>query len=355
MIVYIFMILSTVIMTIGIKKARKNKNKSLEIACKIMIFLIPFLIMAFRYGIGVDYFYTYVPVFETIKLTGEYNNIEGGYVLLNKLVLLFTQDYAGIFIVTSFLFCIFIYKAIMQSSKDITLSFYILFGSCFFFYAMNVTRQSIVIAIFIYCIKYIKERKMLKYMIIILLASLIHTIALIFIPVYFVSHLKITPKKLAIIAVIVVLGQTLIYNVIVRITDGTKYENYITGRYNVSENSMISPIINLSTLILCYYYKKKDEKNGQYDDELNILTNIHIIALLCSLLLGTFPLASRVFVNFYHVQILTIPLLLNKEKRKSIRQILYMGYVFLFGINFAYSVGIKNGNQVLPYKTIFDR
>ena len=355
MIVYVFMIMSTVIMTIGIKKSKKLGNKTLEIACKIMVFFIPFLVMALRYDVGQDYFYTYVPVFESIRLFGNFEGVEWGYILLNKIVLLFTQDYAGIFIVTTALFCIFIYKAIMKSSKNITLSFYILFGSCFFFYAMNVTRQSIVITIFLYCIRYIKERKIFNYMLIILLASLIHKIALIFIPVYFVAYLKFNIKTLIIISVAILLGQAMIYNVIVQITSGTKYENYITGRYSVTENSMISPIINLSTLLLCFYYKRKDEKNNQYDDELNILTNIHIIGLFCSLLLGTFPLASRIFVNFYHVQILTIPLLISKEKRKDIKQLLYLGYIFIFGINFIYSVGIRNGNKVLPYKTIFDR
>ena len=343
MIVYVFMIISTVIMTIGIKKAKKFGKRGLELGCKIMIFLIPFLIMGLRYDVGRDYFYTYAPIFETVKITGEYSNVEFGYVLLNKLVLLFTKDYAGI------------YKAIMKSSKDITLSFYILFASCFFFYAMNVMRQSIVIAIFIYCIRYIKERKMMKYMVIIILASFIHKIALIFIPVYFVSYFKIKPKLLIIIAIVVIIAQPLIYNLIVKFTVGTKYENYITGRYSVSENSMISPLINLSTLILCYYYKQKDKRNKEFDDELNILTNIHVIALICSLLLGTFPLASRIFVNFYHVQILTIPLLLSKEKRKDIRRLLYLGYYIAFGVNFIYSVGMKNGNKVLPYRTIFDR
>ncbi|CDE83499.1 putative uncharacterized protein [Clostridium sp. CAG:273] len=355
MIVYVFMIISTVIMTTGIKKAKKLENKGLELGCKIMIFLIPFLIMSLRYDVGQDYLYTYVPIFETVKAIGEYNNVEFGYVLLNKLVLLFTNDYAGIFMLTSAIFCVFIYKAIMRSSKDITLSFYILFASCFFFYAMNVMRQSIVIAIFIYCIRYIKERNVMKYMMIIILASFIHKIALIFIPVYFVSYFKIKPKLLIIIAIVVVIAQPLIYNLIVKFTAGTKYENYITGRYSVSESSMISPLINFSTLILCYYYKQKDKKNGEFDDELNILTNIHILALICSLLLGSFPLASRIFVNFYHVQILTIPLLLSKEKRKDIRRLLYLGYYMAFGFNFIYSVGMKNGNKVLPYRTIFDR
>lgn len=349
------MIISTVLMTFGIKKAKKENKKTMEIAFKVMAFLIPFIIMGLRYDVGQDYFYTYVPVFEKVRLTGVFDNVEWGYVLLNKLVLLFTQDYAGIFIVTTALFCGFIYKAIMQQSKDISLSIYILFASCFFFYAMNVTRQSIAIAIFIYAIKYIKEKKILKYIIFILLASLIHKIALIFIPVYFIANLKIDIKKLIILTCIVVLGDAIINTFIFRLVQGTKYENYINGRYVVTENSMISPIINITTLALCLYYRKKDAKKGIKDEELNIFTNIHILAFLCSLLIGTFPLASRVFVNFYHVQILTIPYLLYKENRKQMKILMYLLYILGFAGIFGYSVGLKNGNKVLPYQTIFDR
>ena len=75
MIVYVFMIISTVIMTIGIKKAKKFGKRGLELGCKIMIFLIPFLIMGLRYDVGRDYFYTYAPIFETVKITGEYPTI----------------------------------------------------------------------------------------------------------------------------------------------------------------------------------------------------------------------------------------------------------------------------------------
>ena len=355
MVVYIFMIISVVIMSLGIKKYKREGKKSLEYACKFIAFLIPFLIMGLRYDVGTDYFYTYVPVFEKIRSLGSVEGVESGYILLNKIVLIFTQDYAGIFLLTAGIFCGFIYKAIMDSSKDITLSLYILFTSTFFFYAMNVMRQSIVIAIFIYCIKFIKEKKMCKYIIIILLASLIHKIALIFIPVYFVANLKINVLKLILLTCIVILGNTIINNFVVRIVEGTKYENYITGHYQVTENSMMSPLINVTTLILCFYYKKRDAKEGKEDKELNILTNIHIIGFLCSLLLGTFPLASRIFLNFYHVQILTIPYLLSKENRKQFKMAMYLLYILGFGTIFGYSVGYKNGNGVLPYQTIFDR
>lgn len=356
MVIYIFMIISTIIMVACVKKCHLIGNKNLEILFKIMAFLVPFLVMALRYGIGQDYFYTYVPIFEAVKNVGTYQGVEVGYILLNQLVLLFTDDYAFIFILTSFLYYIFIYKAILDNSKDITLSVFILFGSCFFFYAMNVTRQSIVIAIFMFSIKYIKERKLVKYMILILLASLIHKIALIFIPIYFIGRFKLDLKKIIILSIIVIIGATFISLFITRILDGTKYENYINGIYSVNKNtSMISPIINSTTLILCLYYKKKDKKKGIEDDELNILTNIHAIAFLCSLLLGTIPMLERVFINFYHVQILTIPLLLSKEERKDVKLLMYILYILGFSANFIYSVGIKNGNKVLPYRTILDR
>lgn len=353
---YIFMIVSTIIMATCVKKCHFAEKKNLEILFKIMVFLMPFLVMALRYGIGQDYFYTYVPIFETVKNAGTYPGVEIGYILLNQLVQIFTYDYAFIFILTSFIYCIFIYKAIIQESKDITLSFFILFSSCFFFYAMNVTRQSIVIAIFIFSIKYIREKKIIKYMILILIASLIHKIALIFIPIYFIGNLKLDLKKLIILTLIVIIGNTFISLFVSRIVQGTKYENYLNGIYNSGENGgMISPAINVTTLLLCLYYKRKDKKNGIEDNELNILTNVHVIAFLCSLLLGSIPMLNRVFINFYHVQILTIPLLLSKENRQEIRFVMYSLYVLGFLSNFIYSVGIKNGNKVLPYQTIFDR
>lgn len=349
MIVYILMLVFTFLLGLGIMKNNENQQK--KYICIILAFLILFSVMGFRYGVGQDYFYTYKPVFEYILQNGEYSNIEFGYVILNKIVQLFTNDYAGIFLVTSFLFVYFIYKAILEQSSNIALSIFILIAGCFYFYAMNVVRQSIAIAIFIYSLKYIENKKFWKYMICIIFASMLHNIALIFIPVYFIANKKMNFKFFAILAIGVVITMPVFIKIINIIFEGTKYGNYITGYYATSENSMISPLINLILLVVCFLLSKKQDN----DQRLNMYKNIHAIGVFTSIYIGAIPLASRIFVNFYHIGILSIPYLISKFKNKKTREILYILCICVFIFYFTYSVGIKNGNKVLPYNTIFYR
>lgn len=349
MIVYISMIISTVLLSFGTTNKEANKNK--KNINKVLIFLILFLVMGLRYGVGQDYFYTYKPVFETILETGKFENIEFGFVLLNKFVQLFTTDYAGIFMITSFMFVYFAIKSIFEQSVNISLSIFLIICNCFYFYAMNVVRQSISIVIFIYSLKYIKEKNWKRYVVLILMASCIHKIALIFLPVYLIANLKINKKQFVIITVILYLLIPTVLKGINIALAGTKYENYLTGYYKVNEGSMISPLINLIILIGCFLL----EKSVNEDAKLNIYKNLHMIGFWCSMFLGMIPLVSRIFVNFYQIQFLSIPLIISKFNKKSTRQILYGVCVLVFIVNFIYSVGIQNGNKVLPYDWIFNR
>ena len=224
MIVYTSMLLSTWIL--GYATQKNNTNKSKKVLSKYIIFFILFLVMGLRYGIGQDYFFTYKPVFETILRNGNYNNIEFGFVLLNKIIQFFTNDYIWIFIVTSFIFVCFVLKSIYDQSVNIAMSIFIMICDCFYFYAMNVVRQSIVIAIFIYAIKYIQEKNLKKYLLFLLVASTIHKIALIFIPVYFISQIRIDKKLFVFLSVVIYTLIPFVFKILNVILFNTKYGNY---------------------------------------------------------------------------------------------------------------------------------
>ena len=120
MTVYITMLITSVLFMFFYDKYFSKLSKKISITAgsfnvrfvNKMWVLLPVLPMAvvggIRYGVGQDYFYTYVPVFEKI-LRNSSEEVWGdmGYTLLNKCVQLFTDDYAGIFIVTSFIFSCF--------------------------------------------------------------------------------------------------------------------------------------------------------------------------------------------------------------------------------------------------------
>ena len=349
MIVYTSMLLSTWIL--GYATQKNNTNKSKKVLSKYIIFFILFLVMGLRYGIGQDYFFTYKPVFETILRNGNYNNIEFGFVLLNKIIQFFTNDYIWIFIVTSFIFVCFVLKSIYDQSVNIAMSIFIMICDCFYFYAMNVVRQSIVIAIFIYAIKYIQEKNLKKYLLFLLVASTIHKIALIFIPVYFISQIRIDKKLFVFLSVVIYTLIPFVFKILNVILFNTKYGNYLSGYYQVNEGSMISPIINLLLIVICYFISDRTI----YDSKLNIYKNIHILGFWCSMFLGTIPLISRIFVNFYHVIYLTIPYIISKFSNSSTKKIMWFVCIIAFLVNFIYSIYLKNGNNVLPYNWIFNR
>ena len=115
--------------------------------------IVLIIVAAIRYDVGQDYMYTYVPYFNGLLVGYVNEDIEKGFWLLNKIVQLFTKDYAGIFIVCSVIFFHYIYKAIREQSKMPTLSVFLLIGTTYYFVFLNTMRQMMVVAIFLYSIK----------------------------------------------------------------------------------------------------------------------------------------------------------------------------------------------------------
>lgn len=101
---------------------------------------------------------------------------------------------------------------------------YIILGPVFLEWA-NIMRQCAVAGIFLYSIKYIEERKVLKYIILIFICSLMHKSAIILIPIYWILQYKLYPKnkylRIVILIVSIFIGQssTWISNITI-ISDG---------------------------------------------------------------------------------------------------------------------------------------
>lgn len=241
MVVYIIMTVFAVILSAfaNIKKNNKKSNKKFAINFRLLAWytseLILIIIAAIRYDVGQDYMYTYVPYFNNV-LGGSANmDMEYGFFLLNKFAQLFTHDYVGIFVICSVIFFHYIYKAIREQSPIPTLSIFLLVGTTYYFIFLNAMRQMIVIAIFLYAIKYIKERKFWKYFIYMLISSMIHTSAIVLIPMYFLYGIKLRPLKAGIIALILVFAKPLLANVMNYIVGLTKYSYYIDSRFDTGE------------------------------------------------------------------------------------------------------------------------
>lgn len=116
-----------------------------------------------------------------------------GYTILQKAVQYVIGDYQVFLFLIGILFFValgnFIYK---NTSRlwEIVFAF-ILYSALFYsFFSITGHRQTIATAVTIFSFEFIKKRKLLAFLVLILLASTIHRSCLIFLPFYFLNNLK---------------------------------------------------------------------------------------------------------------------------------------------------------------------
>jgi hypothetical protein len=309
-----------------------------------------FLVSAFRWDVGTDFSGIYLTGFYSIANGGS-AHWEPGYIMLNKAVLMFSKDPFWIFFVTSLIFIFFVFKAIYDTSVDIRLSVLFFVISGFYFNSMNGVRQWITLAIFIYSIKYIKQKRFIPYAIVILLASTIHASALIFIPIYFLCQIRIPPKKGIIIFIASMICTPLIRSLFIFIVTKTKYGYYINTSYNTYNFSITDTIVGLIIVILGYIYYN----NAKNDKDYSIMMNLQLFALIISIYSSVIFLAYRLLPCFTASQLLFIPLILSQEKNNKIRYLLSFLVVIFFTATCIYTFGVLGWSNILPYKTIYNR
>lgn len=175
----------------------------------LIIALIPyFVLMAFRSRyVGTDtdgYFITFngmgARTWSNFLSYDEYgyDRIEKGYKFLIFLLTRITTDGQILLftlgaISSAALYC---YVKEYARNKCLALFFFITLG--FFHFAMTGIRQTFAISITLFCCKYIKEKKLYKFLILAFIATLFHKSAVVFFPMYYVAHRELHRKQITI-------------------------------------------------------------------------------------------------------------------------------------------------------------
>lgn len=350
----------------NIKDYKKTENSKFKINIKLFFWylseLILIIVAAIRYDVGQDYMYTYVPFFNGVLWGNINENIEVGFLLLNKIVQVFTHDYAGIFIICSVIFFHYIYKAIREQSPMPTLSIFLLVGTTYYFIFLNAMRQMVAVAIFLYAIKFIQERKLIKYLIYMLIASTIHASSLILILLYFLYGIKLRPIKVLSILAIFMAIKPIITKVILKVIEATKYNYYIDSKFNTQDVGYIVLAINIVVLIFSMIYLKKrnkSEKGEGKDLEKQKKYLFYCLLQLISTIIawydGAVPLLNRIRWGTGISVIILIPYIIKQEKNAKLRLLYTFIIILAYTLYTLYTIGINNANSVLPYMTIFQR
>lgn len=169
------------------------------------------MISGVRWHVGVDYMsylenYLSVQNFGHSIFTKEY-----GFEYITLFFAKLGLHYTFYFTFLAFLQIYFIYRA-FQDQRFLypILGIFIVFGP-FYLEWMNGIRQVIAATMFVYSIRFILEKKLFKYLAIILLASLFHQSVLILLPVYFLPKRNLFKNRIVTFSLVVIslyLGMT---------------------------------------------------------------------------------------------------------------------------------------------------
>lgn len=237
-----------------------------------------------------------------------------------------------------------------ERSKNIYIVFYAL--PLFYLNFLSLLRQGVAISLVFYSYVYIKDRKLIKFIFMILLASLFHKTALIIIPIYFFYNIEPNRKLYIFMLGVGVFFDKIFTELVIEynIPLISKYRIYIINSIGEggTKLSYIIFFIGLIILLLLYLDKKFYQKNTFL-----IIMTLSGVFIYCSLI-SSGHLGPRMSIYFFIYILYLIPEIEKSLEKIGISKYLISIFMLVILILQLY-VDTKNQirSQFVPYKTIF--
>lgn len=334
-----FILYASIIIVYLFKHLKYISSKQSMIA--ISFFIIGFA--AFRFNIGWDY-KIYTNIIKNYQATGEliykrdefFSNIL--YVISgNTTIYLF-------FVMTSILTYYLILKRILITTDNYIHSvlFFVSFP-LFYLNSFSVIRNFIAIAICFYASKYILEKKPIKYVLLIIIASQFHTTALIMLLGYIPMFINISPL-LSIISLFIISMSSMFWKELLLSKDLGMYNTYL--KLEESTDGQLSFYILLLLFIyFSIYGLTKQFENREFNNYFFLYT-IGISIFISFWGMGVF--SHRLSLYFTIFSLLLIPFTLKTYFEKIFFQIFSL-ILFIFML---YKYSLLLDNPYVPYQNI---
>lgn len=360
------------------------KRRWFEIVCCA----IPlWLLSALRWGVGTDFFYTYLPEFRALQwlrsggeetlcrelfapleellalwglpsapeealpfFLGVLSNCEAGYRALMEAAIALGGNFRLVIIATSSIINVCVFYAIFTQTSDPTLAIYLYVTTSNYFLGMNIIRQYVAVGIGLAALRFVREQKLLPFLVCVAAAALFHTTALLLLPCYFLCRVRWKPYQGQLLLATVLAGSGLLGTAAAWLLPRiglAYYARYLGTAWDTGRFEMLFFLIDLGILLLGgVYWEKASRKNAYY----GIWYNMLLLGALALALSGELPLMKRVSYYYTAPQFLLLPEALNAEEDPVRRKWLKIAVAVFFGMEVLIAVGVFNKNGVLPYR-----
>ncbi len=326
-----------------------TRQQAFHIGVAVLIFVLLTAVSACRIAVGNDY-WVYRFQFNLIMQQRTVSYEIGFNAVVWIMQTLFGYDnYLPVFAVFSALTCFFFVKAMYDQGQWFSGTVFLLMTGGYYFSSLNSVRYYLVLAIALYSMKYVLQKRYAMFILWIVIASLFHKSVLLVIPVYLLASLlcEIRFRKwhlalAAFLIVAAVVGENLWRKVIFFF-----YPFYEGSAFDVRNLSWANIAKCVGTLILCAicYRQIKNDKRNRFYFFLNV--GGLFLYTCCSFI----PEISRVGYYFIASQIFLLPNLLAGMKKGILKKMCVLAVAAAFLVYFAlflrqaYDVNIR----LLPY------
>ncbi|MER2105655.1 MAG: EpsG family protein [Solibacillus sp.] len=280
----------------------------------LSVFLV--VMAGFRYGVGTD-FLAYKNSFET----GVYWYEEWGFVTLVELLTAVGLNAQGVFLVIAILIQVIMFRGLRKLSNNYTVFLFSIFFYISLYYfneSLNIIRQFLAMAIFIWNFDNVIKRNVFKFSIFIFISYLFHASVLYFVPLYFLYPIlkKLMERKLIVYCLIAA------SYILMHINFDNVIESFLLSFNNNSGD------VNSYGVYLDYYF----DDYVKYELSFNLWTVLTVKMLISLYIIYNSKkyMDNLDFKNLYSVYIFGVMLVLTFSPMLIFRRLIY--YVSIFEI-----------------------
>jgi hypothetical protein len=274
-----------------------------------------------------------------------YTNFEIGYKILNVLFKQISNNIMVMFVFINTITLTLLFNFIKRNNYsfyDIILPYY---SFMYISLQLGIIRQAIAVSIFIYSIRYLKNREGIKYFFLILTAFYFHRSALILFPLYFFINRKIKQVYIIISYVLIILLYILkidIFGVIFNFGLNFFYSNgnsILNKIIFYIENSLDNNYLGIGFIErffifnILIYIRSVLEKKNKYNKFLNICYNLSMFSILFQTVAFNFAFFTvrlrYYFLIFRFFLISSFIINLKSNEAKVILKMILIVYSFL--------------------------
>lgn len=365
--------LSFILLIVG--SSRSIQYKFVKKGCNLVALTLPILMAALRADtVGTDLKVYVIPFYQRAVSSNTFDELysifnyqllsDPGYFIVTWLCTRISKDYHFGFFAYELIIIIFTYFGFKRYNKVQGIKISIPIAMLLYYLmsynaSLNIVRQMLAVSVVFFAVSFLFERKIKTYIIISLVAILIHSSGIITIPILIMYLFLTTDRKLTdkqslqrgVLFVLCLIGVILFAeNAINFLVDHkiirNNYLNYLRGgafeTSRVALSVLMAPTVYFVLAVLNYRHIKKKEPHGLF---LLMCALINYIAAFCSGVSVYLSRFSHYFTPFVIILLLKEIESLRGENKKQWK-IFAVCIALLFWI---FEILIRNYGETLPY------